>query len=298
MRQVSRRNFLKFCTASGVVLGLDPLDMTGLNRALANPNGPTVLWLQGSGCTGCTMSLLDYISPTAPTDIADVLINYINLAYHPNLIPAAGESAAAVIDQAYQSGNYVLAVEGGIPTAFDGAACWAWTVNGRDVTFAEAVTQLAARAAAILCMGTCASWGGIPAAGPNPTGIVGVGAFTGRPTINIGGCPPHPNWMVWAIVQLLLGKSIAVDTYRRPTAIYGQKFHERCPLKETDEINTYGVPNRCLKALGCRGPETFANCDQIRWNNGVNWCIGAGAPCIGCTSPSFPGTNALNRQPA
>lgn len=295
MRQVSRRSFLRFCTASSVALGLDPFDITGLNRAFANPNGPTVLWLQGSGCTGCTMSLLNYISPTAPTDIGDVLINYINLAYHPNLSAVAGESAASVIDSAYRSGNYVLAVEGGIPTAFNGAACWAWTAGGQDVTFAEAVTQLASRAAAILCMGTCSSWGGIPAAGPNPTGVVGVQALTGRPTINISGCPPHPNWMVWAIVQLIQGNTIALDSSRRPTAIYGRKLHDRCPLKGTGEIDTYGVPNRCLKALGCRGPETFTNCDQIRWNNGVNWCIGAGAPCLGCTSPSFPGTNAFNR---
>jgi hydrogenase small subunit len=298
MRQVSRRSFLTFCGLSTVGLSLDPFDLTGLSRALANPAAPTVLWLQGSGCTGCTMSFLDYISPTAPTDAADVLINYINLAYHPNLSPVAGESVVAIISQVRQAGNFILAVEGGIPTGFNGGACYAWSYDGVEVTFEEAIRDLAPRAAAVLCIGTCAAYGGIPAAPPNPTGVVSVQTLTGRPTINVAGCPPHPTWMVWTIAQLLAGQAITLDSSGRPTAIYGRSVHDRCPLKETDEINTFGVPGRCLKELGCRGPETRANCPIQKWNNGVNWCIGAGAPCHGCTSPTFPGTNALNRQPA
>jgi NiFe hydrogenase small subunit HydA len=166
-----------------------------------------------------------------------------------------------------------------------------------DVTFAEAVKDLAAHAAKVLCIGTCSSFGGIPAAPPNPTGVVSVKTLTGLSTINIAGCPPHPDWMIWAIVQLLQGKTIPVDANGRPTYIYGQKIHEHCPLEETDEINTFGVPLRCLKELGCRGPEAYANCYSMKWNNKVNWCIGAGAPCLNCTSPSFPGTSAFNRQP-
>ena len=129
MRQVSRRHFIKFCTASAMGAALDPLDLIGLSRVMANPAGPTVLWLQGSGCTGCTMSFLNYISPTAPTDAADVLINYINLAYHPNLSPSAGESAAAIIQKARDTGNFILAVEGGVPTQFNGGACFAWRLR-------------------------------------------------------------------------------------------------------------------------------------------------------------------------
>ncbi len=298
MRQISRRSFFKFCGISAATLGLGPLDIAGLGKALANPAGPTVLWLQGAGCTGCSISFLNYISPTAPTDAADVLINHINLAYHPNLSPVAGESAAAVIQQVRDAGNFVLVVEGGVPTGFNGAACFAWTVGGVDVTFQEAILDLTPRAAAVLCIGACSCFGGIPAAVPNPTGVFSVRTLTGRPTINIAGCPPHPNWMVYAVVQLLQGNSISLDSYGRPTAIYSKKIHETCPLKGTGEINTFGVPNRCLKQLGCRGPETHANCHLQKWNNGVNWCVGAGAPCNGCTSPTFPGTNRLNRQPA
>jgi hydrogenase small subunit len=293
MRQVSRRSFLRFCTASAVGLGLDPFDLTGLNTALANPASPSVLWLQGAGCTGCSISLLNYISPTAPTDAADVLINYINLAYHPNLSPVAGESAVSVIQQVRDAGNFILAVEGGIPTKFNGGACYAWTTQGEDVTFAEAVHDLAARAAAILCIGTCSAFGGIPAAPPNPTGVVSVRALTGRATVNIAGCPPHPDWMVWTIVQLLQGRSIPLDASGRPRAIFSRRIHEQCPRKEGDVARTYGVPNLCLKYQGCRGPVTDGNCPVNKWNNKINWCVGANAPCLGCTSPGFPTARAF-----
>lgn len=243
------------------------------------------------------MSLLDYISPTAPTDAADVLINYINLAYHPNLSPAAGETVVGVIEQVRQAGNFILAVEGGIPTQFGGGACYAWSSGGVDVTFEAAVRDLAARASAVLCIGTCSSFGGIPAAPPNPTGVVSVKTLTGRSTINIAGCPPHPNWMIWAIVQLLQGNTIPLDSSSRPTALYSSNIHENCPFKENGESNTFGVPNQCLKELGCRGENTRATCPTLKWNNGVNWCVGAGAPCIGCTNSAFPGTSALNHQP-
>lgn len=294
---ISRRDFLRYCTASAVGIGLDPFDLTGLNQALANPSAPSVIWLQGSGCTGCSISFLNYVSPTPPTNAADILISSINLIYHPNLSGAAGATAVAAIRKTYGAGNYILAVEGGIPTAFGGAPCWAWTENGTDVTMQRAVSELASRASKILCMGTCASWGGIPASGPNPTGIRGVRALTGKTTINISGCPPHPNWMVWTIVQLLQGKPISVDASGRPTYFYGKKLHESCPLKETDEIKTFGVNNRCLKALGCRGPETHSNCPSLKWNYGVNWCIGANAPCLGCTSATFPGTTPFYKLP-
>jgi hydrogenase small subunit len=295
MISVSRRAFLKYCTASAATLGLDPFDLTGLNQAMANPNGPNVLWLQGSSCTGCTMSFLNYIAPTAPKTAADVLISAINLAYHPNLSAAAGDTVVNEIARVYAAGNYILAIEGGIPTAFNGAACLAYTVNGKDIPFKDVVQDLASRAAKILCVGTCSSFGGIPAAPPNPTGVVSVKTLTGKPTIHIAGCPPHPDWIVWTVVQLLQNKTIALDSYQRPKTIYGTRVHERCPLKETEEVNTFGVPNRCLKEIGCHGPETSSNCPTIKWNNGVNWCIGAGAPCLGCTNASFPGTAPLYR---
>ena len=117
------------------------------------------------------MSFLNFINTTAgadPSDAGDILLNHIDLVYHPNLMAAAGQSAVAVAEQAYDTGGYILAVEGGVPTAFGGRSCWAWTYNGEDVTFKQVVTDLSAKAAKIICIGTCASFGGVPAARPQP----------------------------------------------------------------------------------------------------------------------------------
>ncbi len=289
---ITRRDFLKYCGLSAVALGLSSTDLLQIEESLANPAGPTVIWLQGASCTGCSMSFLNRISTSAPTTAADVLINSINLTYHSNLMALAGQSAANIAEQAYNAGGYILAVEGGVPTAFGGRTCWAWTYNGVDVTFQQAVTDLASRAAKILCIGTCASFGGIPAAGPNPAQIKSVSAVTGKSTINIAGCPAHPDWIVYPIAQLLAGNTIPLDASGRPTAIYGQTVHSKCP-RNVIPTSSYFTTN-CLSQIGCRGPGAYCNCPTNLWNNAVNWCINANAPCYACTEPTFPGTVALN----
>ena len=288
---VSRRDFLKFCGISTAAVGLSTSELGLLEKALASPNGPSVIWLQGSGCTGCSESFLNRISATGPKTAAEVLINSINLVYHPNLMALAGQDAVAQAEAAYQKGGYLLAVEGGIPTAFGGRACYAWTYNENEVTFEQAVRTLAAKAAGILCIGTCAAWGGIPAAPPNPTGVMGVKELTGKTTINIPGCPTHPDWIVWAVVQLLTNKPIALDSFGRPTQFFSTTVHDLCPRNGGTRATKIGVDNTCLMDLGCRGPMTMSNCPQQKWNNQVNWCVDANAPCIGCTEPGFPGTN-------
>jgi len=290
--EITRRDFLRYCGASAAVLGLTASDLGLLEKALANPNGPSVIWLQGAGCYGCSMSFLNRISATAPTTAADVLINSINLVFHPAVMSLAGEMAVAAAKLATAK-PYVLVVEGGVSTSFNGASCFAWRWAGKDVTFQDAVKEFAAKAAAIVCVGTCASFGGIPAAPPNPTMIKSVKAVTGKSTINIAGCPPHPDWIAWAIVQLLLGKAIPTDTNGRPTQFYSRTVHSLCPRLERDETERFGVDYYCLKELGCRGPRTRANCPVIRFNNRVNWCIDANAPCIGCTEPTFPSASAF-----
>jgi hydrogenase small subunit len=278
---ITRRDFLKYCGLTAAALGLSGMDLLRLREVLADPDGPTVIWLQGSSCTGCSMSFLNRVSGTAPATAADVLIKSINLVYHPNLMAVGGQDAVAIAEEAYGDGGYILAVEGGVPTAFDGAACWAWTYGGVDVTFQQAVSEMASRAARVLCIGTCASWGGIPSAGVNPAGVKSVGDVTGMSTINIGGCPPHPDWIVWPIAQLLLGNSIGLDSSGRPAALFAQTVHENCPRQNGED---------CLWGMGCRGPGAYASCSTLKWNNGVNWCIGADAPCYACTEPDFPGT--------
>ena len=294
--QVNRRDFVKFCAASAAALGLTPADLLKLDQVFAAPNAPSVIWLQGAGCTGCSVSFLNLISPAAPRDAAEVLINHVNLVYHPNVMSAAGEMAVAAAEQAFNTGRYILVVEGAIPTAFGGAACWAWTYGGRDVTFQEAFIGLAESAMSVVAVGTCACFGGIPKAPPNPTAVKGVQELFTRNLINIPGCPAHPDWITWGLVQVLLGKQVQLDSFRRPVALFGLKLHERCPRKEWDETNVWGKDSYCLKKLGCRGPESRSNCPTLKWNGGVNWCVDSNAPCYGCVDPAFPYSPTLRQE--
>jgi hydrogenase small subunit len=263
-----------------------------LEKALAATTGPTVLWLQGAACTGCSVSFLNRIGTSAPLTAADVLLQTVNLAYHPNLMGAAGELAVAQAKSAYDAGGYILCVEGGVPTAFGGNTCLAWTVQGKDTTFQQAVMDYSARAAQVIAIGTCASFGGVAAGGPNPTGVKGVGAITLKNTLNISGCPPHPDWIVWAIAALLTNSVGALDCYNRPVALYGNTVHQNCwrinNYNARQFASAYGQDNLCLNRLGCHGPQTQSACPATGWNNMANWCVDANATCLGCTSPAFP----------
>jgi hydrogenase small subunit len=192
-----------------------------------------------------------------------------------------------------------LIVEGAIPKAEDGIYGAIGEKEGRAVTMVQRVESLGSNALSVIALGTCAAFGGIPAADPNPTGCVGVGealraANISTPVINVPGCPPHPDWLVGTLAHILLlglPKAEDLDEYGRPKAFYGQLIHENCPRRayydEGKFAKKLGDPG-CLYELGCKGPVTYADCPLRLWNNGVNWCIGAGSPCLGCVEPGFP----------
>lgn len=292
--QISRRTFLKYCAMASASLGLGPEELVGLKDALANPSSPSVLWLQGSGCSGCTSSFLNYISPSEPVDATEVLIKSVNLVYHPTLSAGAGESA---VTNAKKATNFILLVEGGVPTAFEGHACVSWSVGGKKVTFNEAVQTLSEKAHQVMCVGTCAAYGGISAMGTNPMAVKSVREAIGKDTINVSGCPPHPNWVVETLVQLLQGKTVSPDSQGRPISIYGgRRMCDQCPFEGREETRILGVTGRCMEALGCWGEAISAPCPTTQWNNQVNWCIAAGSPCLGCIEPTFPGTSLSRRR--
>ncbi len=289
---LTRRSFLKHCAACAGALSLTPLLLERLEAALTGKAAPTVLWLHGSGCQGDSISFLNRIDAAddaGQTTADDILVHAINLAYHTVVMSSAGETAVTMIEEARSAGGYVLALEGGVPRAFDGRACQVWIHNGQRVMYQQAVLDLAADAAAILAIGTCASFGGIPRSGSNPTDIVSIREATGRSIINIPGCPAHPDWITWVVVQLILGNPIELDAYGRPTAIYGAKLHDHCPRLNSTMATSFGQDHRCTLELGCRGKTTFSDCWKRRWNNGVNWCVDANSVCLGCTEPDFPG---------
>lgn len=285
--KVGRRDFLKYCIGSAAVLGLDASVVGALKKTLAAGGGPPVIWLSAANCTGCTVSLANLVSTSHPTDVADLLINTINLAYHTTLMGAAGDLAVQSLRNA-SAGKFILAVEGGIPTALNGYTCMLWTEGGKDMTAMQAVKDLAPRAAAVLSIGTCASYGGIPAAKPNPTQIKSVSSVSGVKTINIPGCPTHPEWIVWTIAQLLAGTKPALDSSGRPSALFKNTVHSKCPRNGQNWAMQPGMDNLCLNNLGCKGPNTVSDCPTRLWNNKTNWCVGANAICLGCTQSGFP----------
>lgn len=318
---VSRRSFLEYCGLSAAFIGLGSSKLGLLAEALAAPNAPSVIWLHGSSCTGCSVSFLNRISSAFPTTVADVLTGAVNLVFHATLMTPAGDAAVSELRRVYNSGNYVLVLEGGVPTAFRGGACVVYSLNGKETTYMQAVQEMTAKALAVVCVGTCASFGGIPASGSNPTGVRSVRDLTGRPTINISGCPANPDWAVWAIVQLLTGTPVDLDADGRPTALYARRLsgaaapallHDRCPRNPSvnpaapaEATSFTACDGRCLIQLGCRGPSTRARCDGC-WNilatdpadppvdrSRSNWCIGVNAPCHGCVEKTFPGPQSF-----
>ncbi|HML74349.1 MAG TPA: hydrogenase small subunit [Anaerohalosphaeraceae bacterium] len=316
---ISRRDFLKYCTATAAALGLGAGQLQQLEAALAEDGAPTLIWLHGSGCQGDSVSFLNLFANLAPVGdvtLADVLISHVNLAYHTVVMSSAGETAVTMARQAQRKGGYVLVLEGAVPTAFGGRACMIWSENDQPMTYQQAIHELAEGAAAIVCVGTCACYGGIPASGPdpvegNPTQAISCpdaikADFPSKTTINIPGCPSHPAWVAWAVVQLILGNSPELDPYGRPVALFGNKdadphagnIHENCPRNVNlgggnSHATTFGQDGKCLEQLGCRGPSTFSDCPSRRWNNGetgpANWCVDCNGMCIGCVEPDFPG---------
>jgi hydrogenase small subunit len=287
---VSRRDFLKYCGMSATALGLTSTDLVKLDTLFAASGAPAVLWLQGSSCCGDSISLLNRIAETVPKTIDELLLGPIDLIFHPNVMGPSGSEAVAAI-RSFDS--YILVLEGGVPTAFDGNACIVWSENGRDVTYGEAIRSLAPNAIKVICVGQCACFGGIPASGKNPLELVSVPSYLGMETINIAGCPPHPDWMIGTIAQLLAGNAVPLDEYGRPLSIYGETVHSNCPRLGMEMATSFAQTDKCMMELGCRGPSTFAPCPYQKWNNSVSWCINANAPCIGCTEPTFPSAESF-----
>jgi hydrogenase small subunit len=280
--EISRRDFIRIATASAAALGLSSLELSKAEQALAAATSPPVLWLSGSSCTGCSVSLLNAVNPT----IDQVLTSTISLKYHPTLMAGAGDLAVSAARSAQAAGGYILVVEGAIPTGSSGKYCYVWDEGGQPVTMASAVRSLAANAKYVVAVGACAAYGGIPKAS-STTGAQGLGPFLGRSVINLPGCPTHPDWIVGSLVKLLAGTPPSLDTYGRPSIFYPRTIHSTCPRREMDETSTFGRVG-CLKELGCRGPETYADCVSRKWNNGQSWCVNVNGPCWGCTQPFFP----------
>jgi hydrogenase small subunit len=288
----SRRDFLRYCSFITAVLALPPRYATRVAQALeaASATRPTVIWLELQDCAGDTESFLRSSHPTASQFVFDL----VDLAYHETLMAPAGEAAESGLEAAIEraEGSYVLVVEGSIPLADGGVYC---TIGGRS---AEAlVREVAAGAAAVVAVGTCAAYGGLPAAAPNPTGAVGVSeVLTEVPVMNLPGCPVNAVNLSAALVHLLtFGELPAMDELGRPLFAYGGLLHDSCPRRAHFDagrfVKEWGDEGHrqgwCLYEMGCKGPSAYSNCPLVGWNDTTSWPIGVGHPCIACTEPGF-----------
>lgn len=287
MRTVfSRREFLELGGKFAAMFGLGVLGTTRMADALEELASGTVpvLWLQAQSCSGCSVSLLNSTSPKP----VQLLTEYISLLFHSTLSTATGAQCESIVEKATETGGFLLAVEGSVPRMAH--ACTMY-----EKPLGEIVKAAAAKAKAVVAVGTCAAFGGIPAAENNPTGAMSVPAFLAQqsvatPVLPLPGCPPHPAWIVGSLAHVVRFGLPPVDRLGRPTAFYGKLLHDQCPRfadYEREKFASSFSEDGCLFKLGCLGPITHADCTIRFWNAGVNTCIAAGAPCVGCASEIF-----------
>ena len=306
--RVSRRDFMKFCGAMATALAL-PLRYTGaIAKALTSSPRLPVIWLEFQDCTADTESLLRAglrPHPVGEHDhngnglndpaLIDLLLDYISLDYHETLMVPSGKLSEVSREETYEKhpGEYICIVEGSIPMGANGAYC---TIGGKSaISIAE---KFCSNARATITVGTCAWDGGLPGALPDPTHAVGVRKALPALSnlVNLPGCPVNVVNLAATIVHLItFGQLPATDSYGRPLFAYGSIIHPYCErhhhFREGHFVQEWGDEGHkqgwCLYKMGCKGPATQNNCPTVRWNDSVNWCVGAGHGCIGCAAPNF-----------
>jgi hydrogenase small subunit len=289
-RGVSRRAFLKFSAAMTAALSLPASYAPRVAAAVAAATRIPVIWLEGQDCAGNTEGFLRASHPT----VAQLVLDTLSVDYHETIMAPSGAAAEKSKKDtiAKHPNGYILVVEGSIPLADGGVYC---TIGGR--TFDSIVREAASDALAIIAVGSCAFDGGLPAAAGGWTGAVGASqAVPGATVINLPGCPMNVQNLTATIVHYLTFKEWpATDTYGRPLFAYGELIHDHCERRAHFERGEYVMAwgdegarkGWCLYRMGCKGPETLANCPTVRFNDGTSWPVAAGHGCVGCTMPNF-----------
>lgn len=287
MTAMTRRDFVSFSSRLAVLFGLGGSAVPALAEALeslARGRAP-VLWLQGQSCSGCSVALLN----AEPLTAGQLLTGHISLQFHQTLSAVSGEQAVAHVNRIIAAGEYLLVVEGSVPTGMPEACRFG------EEPFTDQLARAAGAATAVLAVGSCSAWGGIPAAEGNPTGAVSVPAFLQqrgitKPLIRLPGCPAHPDWVIGTLAHYLRFGLPPLDAEGRPLAFFSRTVHDQCPRfadYEREKFAQFFGDSGCLFKLGCVGPLTKSDCTLRGWNGGVNHCIAARGPCVGCAGPEF-----------
>lgn len=262
----------------------------------------TLFWLQTGACGGESLAILSADSPS----LEQLLSTHdIELLWHPSLSHVSMREHDAIFERIVSGRQTldILCVEGSIVTAPRGTGLYD-SYQGRARM--DMARELAQHAGVVVAIGTCAAFGGIHAATPNPGDCIGLqynreqpgGLFppewrstVGLPVINVSGCPAHPHAMTQTLAWLTTGLPLQLDALNRPKAFFNTMVHQGCTRNEYHEYNIEEIApggNACLFFnLGCQGPMTQAVCNSDLWN-GTSSKTRAGVPCFGCTSPAFP----------
>lgn len=290
---VTRRDFLKICGGLAALIGLGQAGAADVAQALEQiAQRPNVIWSDFQECLGCSVNLLQSRTP----EVATLILQQISLNYHEAVMAAAGDEAEQNFWDTVDGGDFFWVVEGAIATKIPGAM----TVHGE--TSMDIVKKTYPKAKATIAIGSCACYGNVQAARPNPTGAKGLAAFLKEDArvadpvvINMSRCPGNAEDMLAALTYVLVYKKVPeLDAVGRPTFLYGALVHDNCErrahFENGDYIESFGDPHCaddwCWFKMGCKGPVTYAPCPVTRWNGHQSWCIKAG-PCIGCSEPSF-----------
>ncbi len=298
-----RRDFMKWVSAVTAMLMLPPMFTPLVAEAAELMNRLPVIWLELQDCAGNSEALIRSDGPK----IDEIVLDIISLEFHETLMAPSGHQAEKQLDEAIEhfKGKYLLFVEGSVPVGAGRDWC---TIGAAGENFLDHLTRVAKDAAAVVAVGACATFGGVPAAAPNPTGAVGVmDVIHGKPVINIPACPANPANMVGVVLHYVLtGQVPELDSLLRPKFAFGYRIHDNCERRAHFDAGEYveewgdeGAKNNfCLYKMGCKGPMTFNNCSIIRYNEAVNWPIGVGRGCIGCSEPDFWDKYAYERPMA
>ena len=290
---VTRRDFLKICGGLAALIGLGQAGAADVAQALeAVAKRPNVVWSDFQECLGCSVNLLQSRTP----EVATLILQQISLNYHEAVMAPAGNDAEKSFNDTVASGDFYWVAEGAIATKVPGAM----TVNGR--TSMDIAKETYTKAKATIAIGTCATYGGVQAAYPNPTGAKGLAAFlkedagVANPVvINMSRCPGNSEDLLAVLTYVLVYKKVPpLDPVGRPLFLYGELVHNNCERRAHFEngeyIQAFGDEHTadqwCWFKMGCKGPVTYAPCPVTRWNGHQSWCVEAG-PCIGCSEPDF-----------
>jgi hydrogenase small subunit len=302
---------------------LDPMAPIGIRSRAVEPDtskirlGPLekvyLIWMVGASCDGCTVAVSGATHPRVEHLLAGIVpgLPRVELIHTVVSVECGPEWTHNLFmaERGELDAPYVVTWEGSImDESIAGEGYWMGLgedpQTGRQITSLEWLDRLAPGAAAVIAIGTCASWGGIPASKGNPTNAMGVMDYLGKdyrsafgvPVVNVPGCAPvGDNYIETAAAVCLFLNGLAplpeFDELGRPAWLFGETVHRHCPragyYEEGVFAKEYG-DKECLVELGCWGPVVQCNIVERGNVDGHGGCMQMGGICIGCTMPGFP----------